>query len=308
MPLDTLEPFSQTIADAVERTAPAVLHVTTHRNGRPAGSGSGVVFTPDGYALTNSHVVGNATALTATLPDGRSVVARLVGDDPATDLAVLRLEGERFEHARLGRSAGLRVGQLVMAIGNPFGFQATVTAGIVSGLGRTLRARDGRPIPSVIQTDAALNPGNSGGPLVDSTGAVVGIATAMIGGAQGICFAVGIDTAVLVATALMRDGRIRRARLGLSVQTVPLLQRLRRHHGIEQGSGVLVTGTTEKGPAARAGLQAGDVLLALDGIPLPGTDALYAVLSPERAGVPLPLDLLRRAERMRLTITPDAED
>jgi S1-C subfamily serine protease len=307
MPLDTLDPFSRTVTDAVERAAPAVIHVTATRNGRAAGSGSGVVFTPDGYALTNSHVIAAATGLAAALPDGREVPARVVGDDPATDLAVLRLEGDRFDHAALGRSSELRVGQLVVAIGNPFGFQATVTAGIVSGLGRTLRTREGRPIPSVIQTDAALNPGNSGGPLVDASGAVVGIATAMISGAQGICFAVGIDTAVLVATALMRDGRIRRARLGVAVQTAPLLQRLRRHHGIDQASGVLITEVAKDGAAARAGLQAGDVMLSLDGIPLPGTDALYAALSPERAHVPQPIGILRRTERLTLTVTPDSE-
>jgi S1-C subfamily serine protease len=266
-----------------------------------------VVFTPDGYALTNSHVVAGATGLGAALPDGREVAARVVGDDPATDLAVLRLAGDRFDHATLGRSSDLLVGQLVLAIGNPFGFQASVTAGIVSGLGRTLRTRDGHPIPSVIQTDAALNPGNSGGPLVDASGTVVGIATAMIGGAHGICFAVCIDTAVLVASALMRDGRIRRARLGLAVQTAPLLQRLRRHHAIEQKSGVLVTTVTPNGPAARAALQEGDVMLDLDGVTLPGTDALYAALTPERAGVPMPVGVLRRAERLTLTVTPDAE-
>lgn len=313
MPLDgadpsDLDPYSARVVAAVERVAPAVLHVTAHGpDGKPAGQGSGVVFTPDGYALTNSHVVAGAARLSASLPDGRTAAAALVGDDPGTDLAVLRLAGGGFEHAALGRSANLRVGQLAIAIGNPFGFQTTVTAGIVSGLGRSLRAADGRLIQSVIQTDAPLNPGNSGGPLVSGRGEVIGVNTAMLGRAQGICFAVGIDTAVFVATRLMRDGRIRRARLGVAVQTAPILTRIVRHLGLDQSSGALLTGVSPDSPAARAGLQAGDVLLRFGGAQVTGADALHALLGDERAGAPTPALVLRRAALLELTVTPEPD-
>jgi len=316
MPLDgqtfephgDLDPYSERVVAAVERIAPTVLHVTVLRpDGRPAGQGSGVVFTPDGFALTNSHVVAGAGRLSASLPDGRTVAATLVGDDPGTDLAVLRLAGGGFEHAPLGSSQKLRVGQLAIAIGNPFGFQTTVTAGIVSGLGRTLRASNGRLIQSVIQTDAPLNPGNSGGPLVSGQGEVIGINTAMIGRAQGICFAVGIDTASFVATRLMRDGRIRRARIGVTVETAPILTRLVRHLGLAQASGVLLTGVAADSPAARAGLVAGDLLLTFGGVPVPGADALHALLGDERAGVATPVRVLRRTALLDLTLTPEAD-
>ena len=312
MPLDgaetDLDPYSARVVAAVERAAPAVLHVTAHRaDGGTAGQGSGVVFTPDGYALTNSHVVAGAARLSADLPDGRRVPASLAGDDPGTDLAVLRLAGGGFEHAVLGRSATLRVGQLAIAIGNPFGFQTSVTAGIVSGLGRSLRAPGGRLIPSVIQTDAPLNPGNSGGPLVNGAGEVIGVNTAVIGRAQGICFAVGIDTAIFVATRLMRDGRIRRARLGVAVQTVPLLTRLVRHLGLRQTSGALLTAVSQGGPAERAGLAAGDVLLGFAGAEVASADALHALLDADRAGVPAAATVLRRAELLELTVTPEAD-
>jgi S1-C subfamily serine protease len=312
MPLDgtdlDLDPYSARVAAAVERVAPSVLHVAVRRRDRRSGGqGSGVVFTPDGYALTNSHVVAGAASLTASLPDGREVEATLVGDDPGTDLAVLRLAGGGFEHATLGRSGALRVGQLAIAIGNPFGFQTSVTAGIVSGLGRSLRAPDGRLIPGVIQTDAALNPGNSGGPLVSGAGQVIGINTAVFGPAQGICFAVGIDTAAFVATRLMRDGRIRRARIGVAVQTAPILTRVVRHLGLDQSSGALITNVGDGSPAARAGLVAGDMLLRFGGEPVHGADALHALLDAERAGVATPLLVLRRAQLLDLLVTPDAE-
>src|SRR4051812_6205772 len=222
-PPDELDPYSTQIVNAFERVGPAVVHVIAFgAGGRPAGQGSGVIFTPDGYVLTNSHVVANAHRLQASLTDGQSHAATLVGSDPATDIAVLRLPGGNLPHAELGVSATLRVGQLVVAIGNPLGFTCTVTAGIVSALGRSLRTGTGRLLDSVIQTDAPLNPGNSGGPLVSGAGRVVGINTAMIAPAQGICFAIGIDTAIWVATRLMRDGRVRRSRLGVAAQTVPI--------------------------------------------------------------------------------------
>src|SRR4051812_4605424 len=245
-PPDELDPYSTQIVNAFERVGPAVVHVIAFgAGGRPLGQGSGVIFTPDGYVLTNAHVVAGATRLRASFTDGQVLDAILVGDDADTDTAVLRLAGNGLPHAELGRSATLKVGQLVAAIGNPLGFQCTVTAGIVSALGRTLRTPSGRNLESVIQTDAPLNPGNSGGPLVSGAGRVVGINTAMVAPAQGICFAIGLDTAIWVASRIMRDGRVRRSRLGLSGQTVPIDTRLRRVHQLAQASGMLVLDVQE---------------------------------------------------------------
>jgi S1-C subfamily serine protease len=309
MPLDALsqelDPYSAQVMHAFDSVGPAVVHVTAFaKDGRTAGQGSGVIFTPDGYVLTNSHVVGDAARLQASLTDGQSFEAALVGDDPATDIAVLRLSGAGLPHAQLGVSASLRVGQMVVAIGNPLGFTCTVTAGIVSALGRTLRTRAGGLLDSVIQTDAALNPGNSGGPLVSGAGRVVGINTAMIAPAQGICFAIGIDTAVWVATRLMRDGRVRRSRLGLSAQTVPITTRVRRFHSLEQASGVMISDLAADGPGKQAGLQAGDVLVSFDGVPVTGVDDLHRALTQERAGIEVPLRFLRRTELLSLLVTP----
>jgi len=311
MPLDMvsqdLDPYSAQIIHAFDSVGPAVVHVTAlDDRDRPVGQGSGVIFTPDGYLITNSHVVGSSTHLRASLSDGQTHAAALVGNDPATDIAVLRLSGNSLPHAELGVSASLKVGQLVAAIGNPLGFTATVTAGIVSALGRTLRTRSGGLLDSVIQTDAPLNPGNSGGPLVSGAGLVVGINTAMIAPAQGICFAIGIDTAVWVATRLMRDGRVRRSRLGVSVQTVPISTRVRRFHGLTQPTGAMVADMSPDGPALRAGLQAGDVIVAFDGLPVAGADDLHRALTAERAGAVVPLQVLRRAEVLTLPVTPQA--
>jgi S1-C subfamily serine protease len=309
MPLDVLnqelDPYSAQVVQAFDRVGPAVVHVTVFaKDGRPAGQGSGVIFTPDGYVLTNSHVVGNAARLQASLTDGQTFEATLIGDDPATDTAVLRLSGAGLPHAELGASASLKVGQLVVAIGNPLGFTCTVTAGIVSALGRTLRTRAGGLVDSVIQTDAPLNPGNSGGPLVSGAGRVVGINTAMIAPAQGICFAIGIDTAIWVATRLMRDGRVRRSRLGLSAQTVPIATRVRRFHGLQQATGAMISEIAPDGPGKQAGLQAGDVLVSFDGIPVTGVDDLHRALTQERAGIAAPLGILRRTELLTLPVTP----
>jgi len=309
MPLDAiaedLDPYSAQVVNAFERVGPAVVHVIAFRpDGRPKGQGSGVVFTPDGYVLTNAHVVAGAARLRAAFTDGQAMDAALVGEDAATDTAVLRLAGSGLPHAELGRSATLRVGQIVAAIGNPLGFQCTVTAGIVSALGRTLRTPSGRMIDSVIQTDAPLNPGNSGGPLVSGAGRVVGINTATIAPAQGICFAIGIDTAVWVATRLMRDGRVRRSRLGLSGQTVPLDTRRRRFHQLSRTSGVLVLDVTSGGPAAAADVQRGDVVVAFDGEPVLGVDDLHRALTEERAGRTVPLTMLRRTEKLDLPVVP----
>lgn len=302
-----LDPYSARVARAFERVGPAVAHIATGR-----GHGSGVVFTPDGFALTNSHVVAGSRRLTASLPDGERRGAVLVGDDPDTDLAVIRLDagarGDPLPHAELGRSSALRVGELVAAIGNPFGFQCTLTAGIVSALGRTLRARSGRSIESVVQTDAALNPGNSGGPLVCGRGRVVGINTAVVAGGQGLCFAVGADTAAWVAGEIMRHGRVRRSRLGLSAQSVTLDPALARRHGPAQRGAAMVSAVTPGGPAARAGLLPGDVVVGFDGQEVAGVEALHRALTGERAGRPCPVDVLRRGRRVGLVAVPAEAD
>jgi S1-C subfamily serine protease len=313
MPLDAtealltneLDPYSAQVVNAFDRVGPTVVHLIAFTaDGKPKGQGSGVIFTPDGYVLTNAHVVAEAARLRASLTGGEVLEATLVGEDADTDTAVLRLSGSGLPHAELGRSSTLRVGQLVVAIGNPLGFQCTVTAGIVSALGRTLRSRSGRTIDSVIQTDAPLNPGNSGGPLVSGPGRVVGINTATIAPAQGICFAIGIDTAVWVATRLMRDGRVRRSRLGIAGQTAPLDTRLRRFHKLAQTSGVLVLEIPEDGPAAAAGVQRGDVVVALDGVPVTGVDDLHRMMTAERAGGALALTVMRRAELVEMPVVP----
>lgn len=303
MPFDAvpdLDPYSQQVMHAFDRVGPAVVHVKCH----PGGQGSGVIFTPDGYVLTNHHVVARAERIVASLTDGREFPATLVGADKATDIAVLRLAAGGLPHAELGRSSELRVGQLVIAIGNPLGFTCTVTAGIVSALGRTLRTQSGMLIDSVIQTDAALNPGNSGGPLVSGSGAVVGIATATIAPAQGICFAIGIDTAIWVATRLMRDGKVRRSRLGLSAQTVPLDTRLRRFHGLTQATGVMIAALDPNGPATKAGLLSGDVILALAGETVTGVDDLHRRLGETLIGQPTAVTILRRAEKREVVAIP----
>ncbi len=306
-PDEPLDPYSAQVAHAFETVGPAVVHISAvQANGR-GGTGSGVIFAPDGYLITNSHVVAKATKLSASLTDGRRFEARLIGDDPATDLAVLRLDATGLPHAEFGRSSRLRVGQLVVAIGNPLGFQATVTAGIVSALGRTLRSPSGRLIESVIQTDAPLNPGNSGGALVDGRGRVVGINTAMIGQAQGLCFAIGGDTAVDVTSRLMRDGRVRRARLGLGGQTTPLDARLARRLKRPEGSAVTVSEATPGGPAALGGVTPGDVILEFAGETIFSVDDLHRLLTAEIAGSPVSMTVMRRARLETLTVVPTVD-
>lgn len=305
-PDETLDPYSAKVVHVFETVGPAVVHI--HAEGRRAGSGSGVLFAPDGYLLTNSHVVAGATRLSGSLTDGRQFQAERVGDDPATDLAVLRLQATGLPHATFGSSSRLRVGELVVAIGNPFGFQATVTAGIVSALGRTLRSPAGRLIPSVIQTDAPLNPGNSGGALVDGQGRVVGINTAMIGGAQGLCFAIGIDTAADVTMRLMRDGRVRRARLGLAGQTIMLDPRAARRLRRPENGAVQILEVTPRGPAAQAGLVKGDVVLAFAGETIFAIDDLHRLLTAEIAGKVLALQILRGAQLQTLEIRPELDE
>src|SRR5579872_4314422 len=293
--LEALDPYSRAVAGAFEAVGPAVAHISAFGPKGPRGTGSGVLFAPDGYLITNSHVIAGATKVTANLTDGRKLEAAIVGADPATDLAVLRLGGTGLPHAAFGSSSNLRVGQLVVAIGNPLGFAATVTAGIVSALGRTLRSPSGRLIESVIQTDAPLNPGNSGGALVDGQGRVVGINTAMIGRAQGLCFAIGIDTAVDVTARLMRDGRVRRARLGIAGQTIPLDARLARRLQRSGDSAVLIAEIVEGGPAERAGLKAGDLILEFAGADVFTVDDLHRLLTAEIAGAETTATLIRQA-------------
>ena len=296
---DLLDAYSEAVIQAVEQVGPAVVRIDAAR-----GGGSGVVFTPDGFILTNNHVVEAGDRITAMLPDGRSIRAELIGRDPHTDLAVLRIGETNLSWARLGDSKRLRVGQVAIAIGNPFGFHHSVTSGVVSALGRSLRSRSGRLMDDVIQTDASLNPGNSGGPLVTTAGEVIGINTAMIVPAQGICFAIASNTVRFVASRLMRDGRIRRSYIGVAGQQTPIPRALARANQVAVASGVLVTSIENQSPAASAGLQEGDVILAFDGQTVSGIDDLHRLLTEERIGRATAVTVLRRGARRQVTITP----
>ena len=318
-----LDAYSRAVTGAVERISPSVVNVEVHqkvqpnagrsRSGEPQerrGGGSGFVFTPDGLILTNSHVVHDAARIAVTTTDGRHMPASLIGDDPASDLAVIRVDEPHFDEpglmaAELGDSQRLRVGQIVIAIGAPYGFQSTVTAGVVSALGRSLRSYSGRLIDDVIQTDAALNPGNSGGPLVDSAGRVVGVNTATILPAQGICFAIGINTAKFVASRLLRDGRIRRSYIGVSAQTVPVHRRVVRFYDLAKETGALVQSVEDGSPAKRGGLREGDIVVALDGQPVAGVDDLHRLLTEVRVGVSSTLTVVRWTEKLEVKIVPE---
>jgi S1-C subfamily serine protease len=308
-----LDSYSQAVVGAAEKISPSVVKIDVvqaarTRSGEPRerqGGGSGFVFTPDGLILTNSHVVHEARRIEVSFSDGRRFPAHTIGDDPATDLAVIRVDAPSLVAAPLGDSQRLRVGQLVIAIGNPYGFQYTVTAGVVSALGRSLRSHSGRLIEDVIQTDASLNPGNSGGPLVTSDGRVVGVNTATIMGAQGLCFAIGINTAKFVASRLLQDGRIRRSYIGVEAQTTPLHRRLVRFYDLPRESGVVVISVTDGSSAQRAGLREGDVIIALDGKPVAGVDDLHRLLTEARMGVSSSLTVLRRTEKVELQVVPE---
>jgi S1-C subfamily serine protease len=302
-----LDSYSHAIVRAVERIGPAVALVSVRKRGRrghQAGTGSGFAFTPDGYLLTNSHVVRGASHIRVAFASGREFDADLVGEDAETDVAVLRVGADRLPVAELGRSADLRVGQIAIAIGNPLGFQNTVTAGVVSALGRSLRGASGRLMDDIIQTDAALNPGNSGGPLVNSAGQAIGLNTAMIAGAQAICFATGIDTVRWVLAQLFAHGRVRRAFLGVSGATVPVDRRLQRAFDLRQAMAMRVVAVQPDSPAQQAGLEAGDLLIAADGAPVTGFDALQRLLDAERIGRPTTLQAIRRGRLLSFTATP----
>jgi S1-C subfamily serine protease len=310
---ELLDSYSRSITRAVEKVAPAVVNIRVHKAGREnqrgqeaGGSGSGFVIAPDGFILTNSHVVHGADKMEVTLADGQVFAANLVGEDPEADLAVIRINTpQQLSHAHLGDSRNIRVGQIAVAIGSPFGFQQTVTAGVVSALGRSMRSQSGRLIDNVIQTDAALNPGNSGGPLVNSRGEVIGVNTAIILPAQGICFAIASNTAEFVAAWLIKEGRIRRSWIGVIGQNVPIHRRVVRFHHLAYENGVLVAGMEAGSPANRAGLREGDVIVAFAGEPVSSIDELHHHLVAKVIGIPTVLTIIRHTEKLDVVVTPE---
>ena len=306
-----LDEYSRTVVGAVERVAPSVVNIDIKQQvearGRvreAGGSGSGFIIAPDGFILTNSHVVHNANAITVNLSDGRDFPAQLIGDDPDTDLAVIRIDATQLSHVRLADSEQLRVGQIVIAIGNPLGFQASVTAGVISALSRSMHSQSGRLIDNIIQTDAALNPGNSGGPLVNSAGEVIGVNTAMIRPAQGICFAIASNTAKFVAGWLIRDGKIRRSYIGVAGQNVPIHRRIVRFYNLSLETGVLIVSVEKNSPAAEAGMREGDVIIAFNGEPIGSIHELHKRLMAEQIGVQSRILIIRHTEKVELSIIP----
>src|SRR5215475_9432886 len=316
LPDDLMDAYSRAVITAAEKVSPSVVFIEVHQPNRrgnaprmqqePRGSGSGIIFTPDGFILTNSHVVHGTTKIDVTVSDGHKYQADLIGDDPDTDLAVIRINAPNLVPAHLGEAQKIRVGQLVIAIGNPYGFQYSVTAGVVSALGRSLRAQSGRLMDGVIQTDAALNPGNSGGPLVNSRGEVIGVNTAMILPAQGICFATSINTAKFVAARLIRDGKVSRSYIGVAGQNVPLPRRIVRYYNLPVESGVLIVSHENevKNPASQAGLLPGDIIIGFDDQPIRGIDDLHKLLTDERIGKASKLLVIRGTQKLDLTIVP----
>lgn len=311
-----LDAYSKAVIHAAETINPSVVNIEVRhrveRSGRNArgpeergGSGSGFIFTPDGFILTNSHVVHNASRIDVTLSDGRRVPADFIGDDTETDLAVIRIDAPDLIAAAFGDSETIKVGQVAIAVGNPYGFQCTLTAGVVSALGRTLRANSGRLIDNVIQTDAALNPGNSGGPLVNSLGEVIGVNTAVILPAQGICFAIGINTAKFVAGQLIKEGRITRSYIGVAGQNVPLRRRLVKFYNLPVSSGMMVISLEPQSPAYRARLLKGDVIVGFDGQPVAGIDDLHKQLTGAKIGKSISLTILRGIDKLDLEIVPE---
>ncbi len=314
---ELLDGYSNTVTQAVRKIGPAVVNIRVHKANRErtspgqsrgqeaGGAGSGFVIAPDGFILTNSHVVHGADKLEVTLADGQVFPGTLVGEDPETDLAVVRINASQLSHARLGDSKTIRVGQIAIALGSPYGFQHTVTAGVVSALGRSMRSQTGRLIDNVIQTDAALNPGNSGGPLVNSRGEVIGVNTAIILPAQGICFAIASNTAEFVAAWLIKEGRIRRSWVGVVGQNAPIHRRVVRFHRLAADHGILVAGVEPGSPASRAGLRDGDVIVAFAGEPIASIDELHRHLVAQVIGIPTGITILRHTEKLDLVIIPE---
>jgi S1-C subfamily serine protease len=299
-----LDEYSRTIVSAVDRVAPSVVNIESRANGSRGGSGSGFIIAPDGFILTNSHVVHGAREIVVNLSDGRETRAYLVGDDPDTDLAVIRIDAAQLSHVRLADSEILRVGQIAIAIGNPLGFQASVTAGVISALGRSMHAQSGRLIDNIIQTDAALNPGNSGGPLANSAGEVIGVNTAMIRPAQGICFAIASNTAKLIAGWLIKEGRIRRGYIGVAGQTAPLHRRVARFYHLANESGAMVVSVEKGSPAEQSRIRPDDVIVAFNDEPIASVHDLHKKLVGDRIGTPCKLTVLRGTEQLMIYVTP----
>jgi S1-C subfamily serine protease len=306
-----LDAYSNAVVNAADEVSPSVVKIDVRKSGgrnarEAAGSGSGFIITPDGFIVTNSHVVHGADKIDVTLADGRRPDAHLIGEDPDTDLAVIRIYAPNLKPVRLGDSNQLRVGQLAIAIGNPYGFQYTVTAGVVSALGRSFRSNSGRLMDNIIQTDAALNPGDSGGPLVNSRGEVIGVNTAVILPAQGLCFAIGINTAKYIAAWLIKDGVIHRGYVGVGGQTAKIHRRLVRHFGLPSETGMLVVAVEPAGPAGRAGLREGDMVVEFNGQTVAGIDDLHKLLTGAQVGVRSSMTVLRHTEKLIFEIVPEA--
>ena len=302
---EAMDAYSRVVTTVAESVSPAVVRIQVENKQGRGGSGSGFIFTPDGFILTNSHVVHGGEKITVWTPDSGDFKAQLVGEDPDTDLALLRIDGPALHSVKLGDSRRIRVGQLVVAIGNPYGFQYTVTAGVVSALGRSLRSQSGRLIEDVIQTDAALNPGNSGGPLVNALGEVVGVNTATILPAQGLCFAISINTAQFIASRLIRYGLVRRSYIGVQAQTATLNRTIARRYDLKTSTGALILAAEPGSPAQHAGLQEGDVIAQLDGEVVEGVDVLHRLLGEDRIGVSTHLTVLRGSRKLEFTVVPE---
>lgn len=299
-----LDAYSRAVTQVVEKVSPVVVFLEVLKKNKRAGTGSGFIFTPDGFVLTNSHVIHGADHVHASLPDGQKFEAQILGEDPHTDLALLRIGQTNFPFVELGSSKNLKVGELVIALGNPFGFQSTVTAGVVSALGRSLRSQSGRLIDSVIQTDAALNPGNSGGPLVNSSGQVIGVNTAVIMPAQGLCFAIPVDTARFVITQLLQHGKVRRSLIGLAGQTMSLSKLQVRYHKLKADNGVQVVSIEPGSPASLSRLREGDVVVGFDDHVIATVDDLHKFLTADYSGVKVTLKVMRGRELLDVEVVP----